>query len=316
MADTKAETGTVLSVNVSERQGTSKQPVAEIILDERGVRGDAHAGDWHRQVSLLAVESIERFSSDAGRAFGYGEFAENITTRGLPLPDFKMLDRIEIGAAAEIEVTQLGKKCHGGDCAVFQQVGRCVMPKEGIFARVLRGGIVKPGDAVAHRGRVLRCRIVTLSDRASGGVYPDRSGPRIRQRLEAFARENCWHLDADTVLMPDDADRLGIELTAARDAGAHVVFTTGGTGIGPRDIAPDVVARLADKTIPGIMEQIRTKYGADKPNALLSRSVAAIFGQSLIYTLPGSVKAVDEYMDEILKTLEHAIYMLHALDIH
>ena len=316
VTELQTQNGSVLSVNVSERQGTSKQPVAEIVIDERGVKGDAHAGDWHRQVSLLAVESIERFSSEAGRAFGYGEFAENITTRGLPLPDTHMLDRIQIGATVELEITQLGKKCHGGGCAIFQQVGQCVMPKEGVFARVLRGGVVKPGDAVVHIPRALRCSIVTLSDRASQGVYADQSGPRLHERMEAFAQEKHWRIEADTALMPDDADQLRSRLITACNAGAHVVFTTGGTGIGPRDITPDVVARLADKTIPGIMEYIRAKYGAQKPNALYSRSVAAIHGQTLIFTLPGSVKAVDEYLDEILKTLEHAILMLHGLDAH
>ncbi len=308
--------GLVVSVNLSERQGTSKHPMAEIVIDERGVQGDAHAGDWHRQVSLLAAESIERFSAEAGQIFLPGEFAENITTRDVGLLDVAIFDRLAIGPSAELEVTQLGKQCHGAGCAIFQQVGRCVMPKEGVFARVVRGGLVRPGDAIVHVPRALRCHIVTLSDRASQGVYADRSGPRIRERLEAFAQENRWRFEAVTTLMADDAERLREELVAARDAHSHVVFTTGGTGIGPRDIAPDVVADLADKIVPGIMEHIRTKYGADKPNVLLSRSVAAVFGQTLIYTLPGSVKAVDEYMSEILKTLEHALYMLHGLDTH
>ena len=94
------------------------------------------------------------------------------------------------------------------------------------------------------------------------------------------------------------------------------MFTTGGTGVGPRDVTPDVVAALADKTIPGIMDAIRIKYGAAKPNALLSRSVAAVIRSTLVYTLPGSVRAVEEYMDEILKTLEHLIFTLHGLDLH
>ncbi|HPC18533.1 MAG TPA: molybdopterin-binding protein [Candidatus Hydrogenedentes bacterium] len=308
--------GSIVSVNLSERQGTSKQPAPEIVIGEHGVQNDAHAGDWHRQVSLLAAESIERFSGEAGQSFLPGEFAENITTRDIDLLQSAILDRITIGPSVELEVTQLGKKCHGASCAIFQQVGRCVMPKEGIFTRVIRGGVVKPGDAIARVPRTLRCRIVTLSDRASQGVYEDRSGPRIRELLEAFAQEKHWQLDAVSTLMPDDVQQLQNELTAARDAGAHAIFTTGGTGIGPRDIAPEVVTALADKIIPGLMEYIRVKYGADKPNALLSRSVAVVSGKTLIYTLPGSLKAVDEYMAEILKTLEHAIFMLHGLDTH
>ncbi|HPC15578.1 MAG TPA: molybdopterin-binding protein [Candidatus Hydrogenedentes bacterium] len=308
--------GSVVSVNISERQGTSKQPVDAIVIDSQGVSGDAHAGHWHRQVSLLAAESIERFSREAGQTFLPGEFAENITTRGVGLADVAILDRLLLGGSVELEVTQLGKECHGSGCAIFQQVGRCVMPKEGVFTRVIRGGTVRPGDVLAHKPRILRCRIVTLSDRASQGVYPDRGGPRVRECLERFAREKRWQLDAASAIIPDDADQLRGALIDAQDAGVHTVFTTGSTGLGPRDIAPEVVSELADKIIPGIMEHIRIKYGADKPNALLSRSVAAIFGHTLVYTLPGSVKAVDEYMAEILKTIEHAIFMLHGLDTH
>lgn len=316
MALTNAERGSVVSVNVSEAQGTSKQPVSEICIDERGVAGDAHAGDWHRQVSLLAVESIERFASEAGRSFGCGEFAENITTSGVDLRGVALLDHLRIGASAELEVTQLGKECHGSGCAIFQQVGRCVMPKEGVFARVLQGGSVRPGDEVVHERRVLRCRVITLSDRAAQGLYSDRSGPRINELLNAFAEARKWHLDLQRVLVPDDAALLQAELAAARDAGVHAVFTTGGTGLGPRDVAPEVVKGIADKLIPGIMEFIRVKYGADKPNALLSRSVAAVAGRTIIYTLPGSVKAVEEYMGEILKTLEHLLFTIRGLDTH
>ena len=95
-----------------------------------------------------------------------------------------------------------------------------------------------------------------------------------------------------------------------------IIFTTGGTGIGPRDITPEVVKPLLDKEIPGIMESIRIKYGMEKPNALLSRSIAGVMKKSLIYTLPGSVRAVNDYMSEILKTLEHLIYMQRGIDAH
>jgi len=95
-----------------------------------------------------------------------------------------------------------------------------------------------------------------------------------------------------------------------------VIVTTGGTGIGPRDITPEVVTALCQKQIPGIMEHIRAKFGAANPNALLSRSVAGVAGRSQIYALPGSVRAVEEYLGEILKTLEHVLCMLHGLDVH
>ena len=115
---------------------------------------------------------------------------------------------------------------------------------------------------------------------------------------------------------PDEPEILIRELSAAREAVCDVIITTGGTGVGARDITPDVVAKECDKLIPGIMEHIRTKYGAQNPSALLSRGVAGVFGRSLVFTLPGSVKAVEEYTGEIFKTLEHLVLMLHGLDVH
>lgn len=137
----------VLSVNISEKKGTVKQQVDFIELFELGVMGDAHSGKWRRQVSLLARESIDKSSKAIGREIKFGEFAENITTEGITLYDTKPGDRLIIGET-ELEVTQIGKKCHTG-CEIFSLVGNCVMPTEGIFARVIKKGIVKPGDKIA-----------------------------------------------------------------------------------------------------------------------------------------------------------------------
>ncbi len=305
-------TGTVHSVNVSTEKGTIKTPVDQIMLNERGIVDDAHAGGWHRQVSLLEQESIARFAAEAGRNLECGEFAENITTRGLDLSRVAVLDRFTIGPV-ELEVTQLGKKCHGAGCAIYNEVGQCIMPKEGIFCRVVQGGTIKPEDVMIHVPRLLQVRIITMSDRASQGVYEDRSGPKVKEYLDAFFQNTRWHAHIIVDLLPDDADTLTRELAMASTSGIDIVFTTGGTGVGPRDITPDVVTDMADKLIPGIMEHIRIKYGAQKPNALLSRSVAAVIGNTLVYTLPGSVRAVDEYMSEILQTIEHTLLMLHGL---
>lgn len=308
-------TGQVVSVNISTEKGTSKNPVAEIEVNAMGIAGDAHAGAWHRQLSLLGLESIERFGAAANRTFAHGEFAENITTRGIDLLATSVFDRFTIGEV-ELEVTQLGKKCHGDGCAIYQEVGKCVMPKDGIFCRVLRAGRIKAGDAIHHRPHYLECRVITLSDRAYQGVYKDLSGPHVQKQLSEFFAGKRWRPRITNKILPDDAGRLRESLLEARDEGVNIVITTGGTGIGPRDITPDVVTALADKLIPGIMEHIRVTYGAAKPNALLSRSVAAVIGKTLVYTLPGSVKAVEEYLGEITKTLEHALYMLHGLDTH
>lgn len=306
---------TVVSVNISEKKGTIKTPVPFIELNEFGVATDAHAGNWHRQVSLLADESIERFTHSAGRKIKYGEFAENITTKGLELVNTHPLDKLVIGNV-EMEITQIGKECHGSSCNIFKEVGNCVMPKEGIFARVLKNGKVKAGDEVIYIPRTYKVLITTLSDRASRGEYADRSGPKIEQLLAGYFEAENWKFTIDRKLIPDEKEALESLLKKARHEQFDIVITTGGTGIGPRDITPDVVKPWLDKEIPGIMELIRFKYGSQKPNALLSRAIAGVMQKTLVYTLPGSVKAVEEYMIEILPTLKHSIYMLHELDAH
>ena len=315
MEDNSCETGVVVSVNISTRTGTCKEPVPQICINETGIEGDAHAGTWHRQVSLLASEQIDHFGKRLGRTFAPGEFAENITTRGIVVSSATVADRFTIGEA-ELEVTQIGKKCHGDGCAIYQQVGQCVMPREGIFCRVIRGAAVAPGDTIILRRRTLTCRVITLSDRAYTGIYADRSGPRVLEFLKDFCGEAHWQPVLTSEILPDDPDRLRKALLAARGDGLDLVITTGGTGIGPRDCTPDVVTELAEKHIPGIMDHIRLTCGTRNPNALLSRSVAAVLGSTLVWALPGSVRAVEEYLPELLKTLEHAVFTLRGLDTH
>ncbi|MBN3036164.1 MAG: hypothetical protein JW861_11305 [Bacteroidales bacterium] len=313
--ESREQTFRVLSVNISLQKGTVKRPVEKICITPSGVEGDAHAGDWHRQVSLLGAESIRKFSCLAGREIGYGEFAENITTEGMVLYETSPLDRFRSGEVL-LEVTQIGKKCHGDSCAIFREVGACVMPKEGIFCRVIRPGMIRPGDPIEFIPRVYRIHIITLSDRASRGEYEDRSGPRIEELLRTFFDHHRMMALFTREVIPDDASLLRESLNTQKQACTDLIFTTGGTGIGPRDITPDVARDMIDREIPGIMELIRYKYGSEKPNALLSRSIAGVMGSSLVYCLPGSVRAVTEYIGEIQRTIRHSIMMLHGIDMH
>jgi molybdopterin adenylyltransferase len=157
--------------------------------------------------------------------------------------------------------------------------------------------------------------IVTLSDRAYRGEYADLSGPRINDLITDFLTSTGWAFSIKMKLIPDDSLVLKELITEAGND-FNIIITTGGTGIGPRDITVETITPLLAKEIPGIMEFIRIKYGSEKPNALLSRGVAGITGKSLIYTLPGSVRAVEEYMTEIVKTLRHTIYMQYGVDKH
>ena len=141
--------GTVVAVNVSAAKGERKKAVPEVLLrTEHGIEGDAHAGPWHRQVSVLAQESIDKMTAQ-GLDVGPGDFAENITTLGLEVAAFPLGTTLDLGEGL-VEVTQIGKECHSR-CAIYEQAGDCVMPREGIFVRVLRGGRVAPGDPLRVR---------------------------------------------------------------------------------------------------------------------------------------------------------------------
>lgn len=143
--------GKVVAVSVSARKGEKKTPVASVTLvEEHGVKDDAHAGPGHRQVSLLSSESIGKMQA-LGLSVGPGDFAENITVEGFVLPETKVGERILVGDAV-LEISQIGKECHDR-CAIYMQAGDCVMPREGVFARVIRGGRVAPGDAVRREGQ-------------------------------------------------------------------------------------------------------------------------------------------------------------------
>ncbi|MHA1540382.1 MAG: molybdenum cofactor synthesis domain-containing protein [Alphaproteobacteria bacterium] len=305
----------VLSTNISKKKGTVKESVPKIVLNADGIVGDAHAGSWHRQVSLLAIESIQKFGEKSGQVFEHGDFAENITTEGIDLLSLKLFDQLVIGST-KMEMTQIGKSCHGDGCAIYRKVGKCVMPKEGIFCRIVEGGEIVPSDKIKIVPKVFKARVITLSDRASKGVYKDKSGDNVAQHLEKFFVAQEWRFEIERILLPDDAAQIEVALLAAKEDKIDVVFTTGGTGIGSRDVTPEAVLGVCDKVIPGIMEHIRLKFGVDKPNALISRSIAATLGKTLVFSLPGSVRATQEYMGEILKLLEHLVLMIHDIDAH
>ena len=144
MATTK---GRINAISISQQRGTKKDnvPFARLETDS-GVSGDAHAGDWHRQVSLLAVESIGKMKA-AGAKVSPGDFAENITTEGIDLQSLVIGARLRLGTDAELEVTQFGKACHNR-CEIYEQIGDCIMPREGIFAKVTKAGPIRVGDTI------------------------------------------------------------------------------------------------------------------------------------------------------------------------
>ncbi len=304
----------IKAVNISTETGTIKQPVESIELTSTGIKTDAHSGKWHRQVSLLAWESMEKFGKLHKQEFKFGEFAENITTQGMELFHMRPLDRLH-NETVDLQVTQIGKKCHGDGCAIYRETGTCVMPKEGIFARVIKPGTLKAGDELVYEPKVFQIHIITLSDRASEGEYEDLSGPAIKESVEVLFSVKGYKCEVHNHIIPDSRRKLKNKLEKLFNT-ADLIITTGGTGIGPRDITVDTVKPFLQKEIPGIMDLVRMKYGMEKPNAVISRSIAGVRKKTLVFCLPGSPKACKEYMSEINQVLFHLYMMLYGIDSH
>lgn len=295
--------GLVIAVCISKEKGTIKSDVGKAtILDGYGLEHDAHGGAWHRQVSLLSEESIRKMA-DKGLEVFPGIFAENITVRGIDLPKLPVGAWLWLGGEAILEVTQIGKDCHTG-CAVFQQVGQCIMPKEGIFAKVIRGGEVKRGDVV-RAGFPVRSAILTVSDSGFRGERTDVSGDVIEEMVKSIG------IVISRGLVPDDYDKIVNELKRmADDLEADLVLTTGGTGLSPNDITPEATVAVIDRPVPGIPHAM-FRAGLEKtPHAMLSRATAGVRGKTLIVNLPGSPKAVREGLDSILPALPHAVEVI------
>ena len=274
-----------------------------------GIEGDAHAGHWHRQVSLLAYEKIEEFRK-RGADVAFGAFGENIVCEGFDLRTLPVGTRFQIGDCL-LELSQIGKACHS-HCEIYKVVGDCIMPREGVFTIVLKGGVVKPGDEItlieADPARPFTAAVITLSDRASRGEYEDKSGPLIRDMLEAAGYQVLEQL-----VLPDGRPRLELELTRLADQRQiSVIFTTGGTGFSLRDLTPEATKAVCDREVPGIGEALRADSLKYTPNAILSRQTAGIREQSLIINLPGSPKACRENLEFLLKPLAHGLGILRG----
>lgn len=306
---------TTIGLSLSETKGRPHTPAAQLHVTRNGIEGDRHAGPGLRQVSLMHQDVVaSRFPEAASdKRAGLGQ--ENILIDGEGLGEVRLLDTLEFGDAL-LEITQIGKRVNESGRKLCGSASKCLLGDFGVFARVVHAGSIQTGCPIRHQQRLLRAHLITVSDRASRGEYEDKSGPEVRSLLEAWCAAHHWTLWAESRIVPDDAPAIEMVLDHARQSQVDLVITTGGTGVGPRDITPDVVARHADKLIPGIMEYIRIKHGERMPMALTSRSVAAVMGSSLVYTLPGSVKAIPEYLEEIVKTLEHMLLLLKGLDAH
>lgn len=299
--------GIVKAVCISLKRGTAKKNIHESeLIKDFGIKNDAHGGNWHRQVSLISAEKIFQFNKSGGNVKD-GDFGENLIVEGI---DFKSLPVGTLLKCNEsvLEISQIGKDCHS-HCEIFKRVGDCIMPREGVFAKVIKGGYIKEGDVMTaeiNKEKKLTAAVITLSDKGSTGQRVDKSGPKVKEILE----ENGYEV-IEYILLPDDKDNISKNLIRLSDQRqVNLIITTGGTGFSNRDNTPEATTAVMTRNAPGIAEAIRFQSMKYTKRAMLSRGVSVIRNNTLIVNLPGSEKAVSESMEVIMGTVEHGIKIL------
>lgn len=326
--------GKIVALCISKARGTVKHAVPEAkLIKDYGIEGDAHAGHWHRQVSLLSAEQVEAFNKriassnaqiqqqakglEAGAAkliepAVEGTFGENILVSGIDLRKLPVGTLLKAGEVV-LQLSQIGKECHS-HCQIFKRVGDCIMPREGVFATVEQGGVLTPGmEITAYLPKAdaqLRAAVITLSDKGSLGQRVDTAGPHAAELLAEAGYDVV-----EQVLLPDVQAKIERELKRLADSRqVDLIITTGGTGMSPRDVTPEATLAVATRLVPGIAEAIRAGSLAITKRAMLSRGVSVLRNSTLIVNLPGSKKAVEEALEMVLPTLEHGIRLAKGTD--
>ncbi len=299
----------VIAICTSPNKGMRKKDVGHAnLLREYGIEGDAHAsGEWHRQVSLLAWESIEKMRAK-GLDVGCGDFAENLTTQGIELYTLPIGTRLRLGEQVIGEVSQIGKECHT-HCAIYQQAGDCVMPREGIFIRVLSGGELTNGDEIKVDNSIITVGVIVASDKCSAGQREDKSGVAAAETIAQIGG-----ITLDTQIIPDEREQLAAAMRQMADQYRYdLILVSGGTGFSLRDVTPEATLDVIERQVPGLPEAMRASSLAVSPHAMLSRAIAGIRGRSLIINLPGSPKAVRENLQAVMTALPHGIDILRGV---
>ena len=299
--------GIVKAVCTSDRRGIQKTNVGSAELKEDfGILTDAHAGNWHRQVSLLSAEKIEEFNRK-GAEVTPGAFGENLVVEGFDFGSLPVGTTFQCGEVV-LEMTQIGKECHN-HCQIYQKMGECIMPTQGVFARVVHGGILSVGDEMQMIERAdnrYTAAVMTLSDKGAKGEREDTSGPLICKMAEA-----AGYRVIERILLADDQERIERELVRLADQRqVNLILTTGGPGFAERDRTPEATLAVATRNAPGIADAIRMYSLSVTGRAMLGRGVSVIRNKTVIVNLPGSEKAVKESLEYVLPYLEHGIQIL------
>lgn len=305
--------GRVEAICIGAEKGVRKQPTPRAtFIAGLGIQGDAHAGTWHRQVSMLAAEDIQRVRSSNLPGVAFGAFAENLVLSGVDLLRLGLGSELRVGTDARLTITQIGKKCHK-PCEIQQATGDCIMPRLGLFARVLTSGQVCVGDSVEVVRQIARdvsqAVVLTISDRCSRGETIDTAGPAVAALLRQTLAAHVYAIE----VVPDEQDRIAGRLRHYCDGHCvDLVVTVGGTGWSPRDVTPEATRRVVERLTPGLDEAMRAASLAKTPHAMLSRGVSGIRGATLVVNLPGSERAAVENLAVVLPSLPHGLAKLRG----
>jgi molybdenum cofactor synthesis domain-containing protein len=298
---------------IGQRKGERKRPVDRCEFRAgSGIEHDAHAGAWHRQVSLLAAEDI-----DAARKTGLpdvapGAFAENVILAGLDFSALGLGTVLRLGRDVLVRVTQIGKLCHS-PCEIVRLTGDCIMPRLGLFARVQQGGTVRVGEEAEVVSLVSRetvqAVVLTISDRGARGETTDTAGPAVARLIENTLSAHVYRI----LVIPDEQEQIAERLRHYADGHSiDLVVTVGGTGFAPRDVTPEATREVVERPTPGLDEAMRAASLLKTPHAALSRGASGLRKSTLILSLPGSERAAVENLEAVLIALGHGLAKLRG----
>ena len=325
--------GKVIAVCISDKKGVGKRDAGSAyFIKDWGIEHDAHGGDLIRQVSLLSYDKIKEFQKNGQdlaldtitiehaaknlrdkninknpKFIYHGAFGENLVVEGIDFGSLPVGTVLKCGDV-ELVVSQIGKECHS-PCSIYEKMGDCIMPREGVFARVVKEGVISTGDkmeVLSNSTPKFNAAILIISDKGSIGERKDESGPVIAKMLS-----NAGYEIKEIKIIPDDRsviEKMLINLSDKQQV--NLIITTGGTGFSKRDITPEATLAVAERIAPGIAEAIRSFSMQITGRAMLSRGVSVIRGETIIVNLPGSPKAVKESLEFILPHLSHGLEVL------
>lgn len=305
--------GKVEAICVSQQKGQIKYPVLQTELRaDFGIVGDAHAGSGHRQISMLNSEDVEIFQSHGVNELPPGVFAENLRVSGVNLAQLGLGTLLRGGSGWLIEITQIGKICHH-HCAIYEQVGDCVMPRQGLFGRVLIGGNIACNDPMVVERKIpreaIQAVVLTMSDRCSRGETEDTAGPAVAELLASSMGAHVYRQK----ILPDNREQLSSSLKHYADGHSiDLIIAVGGTGFSPGDVTPEAIREVVDRYTPGLDEAMRNNSAKLTANAWLSRAVSGIRQSTLILSVPGSRRAARENLQAIFGILPHAMEKLRG----